>query len=143
MHLAAMLALRFSVITALERDIPFFYRLARRYGLNDQLASVRSVDIPVLELHSEGDRLIEALAEQSAKAVLEDGAHILIFGCTGMMGLARRVEQALVDRGCPVPVIDPSLAALKLAEGLVDIGLAHSKRTYPRPPDKAIVGYPW
>jgi len=83
-----------------------------------------------------------ALVEQSARAVLEDGAHILVFGCTGMRGLAQQVEQGLAERGCAVPVIDPSMAALKLAEGLVDMGLSHSKRTYPPPPPKEIVGYP-
>ena len=59
-----------------------------------------------------------------------------------MKGLAQQLEQALAERGYTVPVIDPSLAALKLAEGLVDMGLAHSKHTYPLPPAKEIVGYP-
>jgi allantoin racemase len=142
MHLAAILAHRFSVLTVLERDIPLIDRLARLYGLKGNLASVRPVNIPVLELDRDRERLMGALVEQSARAVVEDGAHILLFDCTGMRGLAQQVEQALAERGCTVPVIDPSLAALKLAEGLVDMGLAHSKRTYPLPPDKEIVGYP-
>jgi allantoin racemase len=142
MHLAAILAHRFSVITVLERDIPLFYRLARRYGLNSNLASVRPVNIPVLELDRDRERLMGVLVEQSARAIVEDGAHIIVFGCTGMKGVAKQVEQALVERGFAVPVIDPSLAALKLAEGLVDMGLSHSKRTYPPPPQKDIVGYP-
>jgi len=142
MHLAAILAHRFSVITVLERDIPLIDRLARLYGLESKLASARPVNIPVLELGKDRERLVEALAEQSVRAVTEDGAHIIVFGCTGMRGLARQVEQALAERGYPVPVIDPGLAALKLAEGLVDVGLSHSKRTYPPPPPKEIVGYP-
>jgi allantoin racemase len=142
MHLAAILAHRFSVITVLERDIPLIDRLARLYGLESKLASARPVNIPVLELGKDREWLVEALAEQAARAVAEDGAHIIVFGCTGMRGLARQVEQALAERGYPVPVIDPGLAALKLAEGLVDMGLSHSKRTYPPPPPKEIVGYP-
>ncbi|NIO68660.1 MAG: hypothetical protein GTN71_06340, partial [Anaerolineae bacterium] len=142
MHLAAILAHRFSVLTVLERDIPLIDRLARLYGLESNLASVRPVNIPVLELDRDRERLVEALVEQSARAVAEDGAHIIFFGCTGMMGSAQQVEQALAERGYSVPVIDPSLAALKLAEGLVDMGLSHSKRTYPPPPPKEVVGYP-
>jgi allantoin racemase len=142
MHLAAILAHRFSVITVLERDIPLFYRLARRYGLNSNLASVRPVNIPVLELDRNRERLIGALVEQSVKAVLEDGAHIIVFGCTGMSGLAKEVEQALAEQGYAAPVVDPSLAALKLAEALVGMGLSHSKRTYPPPPPKEVIGYP-
>jgi allantoin racemase len=142
MHLAAILAHRFSVMTVLERDIPLFNRLAQLYGLEGNLASIRPVNIPVLELDRDRERLMGALVEQSVRAAVEDGAHILLFGCTGMSGLAQQVEQALAERGYTVPVIDPSLAALKLAEGLVDMGLSHSKRTYPPPPPKEIVGYP-
>ncbi|MGA9347804.1 MAG: aspartate/glutamate racemase family protein [Anaerolineae bacterium] len=142
MHLAVILAHQFSVLTVLERDIPLIDRLAQLYGLEGNLASVRPVNIPVLELDRDRERLMEALVEQSARAIAEDGAHIIFPGCTGMRGLAQQVEQALADRGYAVPVIDPSLAALKLAEGLVDMGLSHSKRTYPPPPPKEIVGYP-
>jgi len=142
MHLAAILAHRFSVVTILERDTPLIERLARLYGLEDKLTSTRPVNIAVLELEKDRDRLVKALIEQSAQAVLKDGAHAIVFGCTGMIGLARSVEEGLAQRGCEVPVIDPSLAALKWAEGLVETGLAHSKRTYPLPPDKEIVGYP-
>ncbi len=142
MHLAAILAHRFSVITVLERDIPLICRLALLYGLESNLASVRPVDIPVLELDRDRERLMGVLVEQSARAIQEDGAHIIVFGCTGMRGVAKQVEQALAERGFAVPVIDPSLAALKLAEGLVDMSLSHSKRTYPPPPPKDIVGYP-
>jgi allantoin racemase len=142
MHLAVILAHRFSVMTVLERDIPRIYRLARLYGLESNLASVRPVNIPVLELDRNREQLMGALVEQSVKAVLDDGAHIIVFGCTGMSGLAKEVEQALAEQGYAVPVVDPSLAALKLAEALVDMGLSHSKRTYPSPTTKDVVGYP-
>jgi allantoin racemase len=141
MHMAAILAHRFSVVTILERDTPLIERLARLYGLKDKLASTRPVNIPVLELDKDRPRLLEALIDQSAKAILEDRAHAIVFGCTGMIGLARSVQEGLAQRGCEVPVIDPSLAALKWAESLVDTALAHSKRTYPYPPEKEISGY--
>ncbi len=141
MHLAAILAHRFSVVTVLERDTPILERLALLYGLENKLASIRPIGIPVLELTRDRDHVLEALIDQSATAVLKDGAHAIVFGCTGMIGLARSVQDGLADRGCEVPVIDPSLAALKWAETLADTGLVHSKRTYPYPPEKEILGY--
>jgi len=149
MHLAAILGHRFSVIAVLERDIPPIDRQARLYGLERELASVRPVNIPVLDLDKDRDpstplragRLVGALVEQATRAVAEDGAHVIVFGCTAMMGLAHQVELALAERGYAVPVIDPGVAALKLAEGLVDMRLAHSKRTWPPPPSKEIIGY--
>jgi len=138
-HLAAMLAHRFSVVTILERDIPLLDRLFRKYGVAEKVASVRVVDIPVLELGADETRLASVVAEAAAKAVREDGAHALVFGCTGIRGVTEAVAQALVERGLAVPVINPSLAALKLAESLVDMGLAQSKRTYATPPPKETI----
>ena len=141
MHVAAMLGHRYSVITVLDRLGPGFHHRASRAGTVGQLASVRSVNIPVLELGDHA-RLLKALVRESLKAVREDGAHVIIFGCTGMAGLARDVEEGLKKDGInDVPVIDPAILALKVAEALADMGLSHSKRTYPAPPEKEIIGY--
>jgi allantoin racemase len=141
MHIAAMLGHRFSVVTILDRLIPLIDHLAAKAGLGERLASVRTVDIPVLELDDQ-ERLLKALVNESVKAVREDGAHVIIFGCTGMAGLAAKVEEGLKKNGITdVPVIDPAVLAVKIAEALADMGLSHSKRTYPAPPEKEIIGY--
>jgi len=141
MHVAAMLGHRFSVLAVLEADERAFFDHATKAGLASRLASVRAIDIPVLEL-GDRDRTVKALVEQSVRAVEEDGAHILIFGCTGMAGMAGAVEEGLRQQGiADVPVIDPGLLAFKMAEALAGMGLSHSKRTYPSPPKKEIVGY--
>ena len=141
MHVAAMLAHRFSVVTVLDSAAPMFDRHAARTGVAERLASVRAVNIPVLEL-GDTERVIKALIEQSAMAVTDDGAHLIVFGCTGMIGLAGDVKKGLEHLGIAgVPVIDPAILAVKVAEAVVDMGLSHSKRTYPLPPEKEIVGY--
>lgn len=142
MHMASMLSHKFSVVTVLDRLIPMIENQAKVYGIEEKLASVRAVDIPVLELEEDYDRLVNALVDESVKAVEEDGAHSIIFGCTGMIGCANAVEQGLKQRGYDgVPVIDPVIAAIKIAEAVVDLGVSHSKRTYPYPPEKNVVGY--
>jgi len=142
MHIATMLGHRFSVVGVLDTDAPPFYDHAANAGLAGQMASVRAVNIPVLELEDDRDRLVGALVEQALKAVREDGAHVIIFGCTGMAGLARDVEEGLRAQGvADVPVIDPGMLAFKFAEALAGMGLSHSKRTYPYPPEKEIIGY--
>jgi allantoin racemase len=141
MHVAAMLGHKFSVVTILERLIPLIDHSATKTGQTERLASVRTVDIPVLQL-DDHDRLLKALVDESVKAVREDGAHVIIFGCTGMAGLAAKVEEGLRKNGITdVPVIDPAVLAVKIAEALADMGLSHSKRTYPAPPAKEIIGY--
>ena len=142
MHIASMLGHSFSVITVLDTLRPQFENQAKVYGVRDKLASVRSVDIPVLDLEVDRARMVNALIEQAIRAIEEDGADVLIFGCTGMLGAADQVQQGLAARGYDgVPVIDSMVAAVKLAEALADAGLRHSKRTYPFPPSKRIVGY--
>jgi allantoin racemase len=141
MHLAALLAHSFSVITVLDAVVPLLDDLAKRYGLSDKLASIRSVDIPVLEL-DDHERMMNALTEESVKAIEEDGAHAIVFGCTGMRGCADALRERLTARGYSgIPVIDPVVAAFKIAEAIVDLGLAPSTRTYATPREKAIPGY--
>lgn len=142
MHVASMLGHTFSVITVLEYLRPMFENRASIYGLRDKLASVRAVEIPVLELESDHHRLVQSLADEAQAAVDNDGAHVMIFGCTGMLGTAEAVEQELAARGYEhVPVIDSMVWAIKMAEAIVDMGLRHSKRTWPYPPQKNVAGY--
>jgi allantoin racemase len=68
MHLAAILAHRFSVVSVLGRDTPITERLAFLCGLEDKLASTRPIDIPVLELTKDRGHVLEALIDQSATA---------------------------------------------------------------------------
>jgi allantoin racemase len=143
MHVASMLGYRFSILTVLERLVHLDEEKAARYGLAGRMASVRPVGIPVLDLERDEDRLIRALTEQGLRAVHDDGAHVLILGCTGMLGMATRLRAALTERGVRhVPVIDPIPATLQVAAALARSGLTHSKRTYPQPPDKDRPGYP-
>ena len=66
------------------------------------------------------------------------GAEVLTLGCAGMSGLQIRMAKEL-----GVPVVDGVGAAVKLVEGLVDLGLKTSKiRTYAYPLDKARPGWP-
>lgn len=142
MHLASMLGHKFSVITVLESLKPQFANQAKIYGVQDKLASVRAVDIPVLDLEKDFNRMVDTLVDQAMLAVAEDGADVIMFGCTGMLGAAQRVEDGLNARGAiGIPVIDPMVASVKLAEALVGAGLCHSKRAYPVPPEKMVVGF--
>jgi len=141
MHVAAMLGHKFSVVTVLDRLIPELELHAQEYGVKSKLASARSVDLPVLDLEKGREQFVARALDKAVEAIEEDGAHVIVLGCTGLAGLAQQIENALRERGHEVPVIDPASTALKVAEALVDLKLAHSKRTYPYPPEKEVVGY--
>ena len=140
MHVAAMLGHRFSVVTVLDRCRPLLENRAKIHGVDAKLASVRAVELPVLELEADAGRL-RLLIEQAAQAVAKDGADAIIFGCTGMFGCAKTVREGLSAAGHDVPVIDPVPTAIQVAAGLLEVGLRHSKTAYAASPAKTITGY--
>jgi allantoin racemase len=142
LHVASLLAQNFSVVTTSRAVIPMLQDLLEQYGLAARCRSIRAVDVPVLSLGDE-DRLRAGLEHESLRAVEEDGAHAIVFGCTGMRGWAEHLSAHLADKGHEgIPVIDPALTTLKIAEALVDLGLTPSERSYPTPDSgKGVAGY--
>lgn len=141
MHLANMLGHRFAFITVLDRIKPLVDDLVVTYGLSEKYASFQAVDIPVLELTRDADALNAALTEKARVSIEADGADIVVLGCTGFLGCAEAMEASLRAAGHDVPVIDPVPATVHVAEALIKAGLSQSKRAYPHPDEKPIVGY--
>ncbi|MCY4597351.1 MAG: aspartate/glutamate racemase family protein [Bryobacterales bacterium] len=141
MHLASMLGHRFSFITVLDRIRPMVEDLVSAYGLREKYASFQAVDIPVLELTHDLDVLNDALAEKAMVSIEQDGADIVVLGCTGFLGCAEAMRASLLTRGYDVPVIDPIPATVLVAEALIKAGISHSKHAYPCPEKKPIAGY--
>lgn len=140
MHMASMLALNFSILTTGETVVGMFDDLIRRYGFSDRVSSLRTVNIPVLDLGDE-KRLLDALCHQ-AELAYDDGAHAIVFGCTGMRGWAGKIEDHLASTGrVRIPVLDPIAVAVRTAESLAALRLVPSLRSYPTPPEKQIMGY--
>ena len=73
--------------------------------------------------------------------MLDDRPDYIIFGCTGMLGCAEAVRDGLLRDGLDIPVIDPVPVTVNVAAALARSRLAHSKRAYPEPPKKNVVGY--
>lgn len=127
MHLAAMLGKKFSIIALRGHEEPLFREQARETGLADRLVSVREVDVNFPELEEFGDqKLKEDLFRESKLAIEEDGADVLILGCTSFV----EVEEWL-SKELGVPVLQPGNVAIKVAELLHDLNLTQSRKAYP------------
>ncbi len=131
MLLAAELGHRFSVITVMESIVAPIAHQAAKAGLHGKLASVRSAEIPVLELMKDRDATMRRMIEVGRDVVKRDRADAIVLGCMTMSFL-NVADELAAELG--VPVINAGKAALKAAESLVSQGLAHSKRAYPIPP---------
>ena len=128
-HMASLVAGKFSVVTTLSRSVPAIEHNLHRYGLAARCARVRASDIPVLELENPASDARARISAEIERAIAEDHAEAIVLGCAGMADLA-----ASLTRQHGVPVVDGVAAAVKLAEGLVGLGLKTSKRGGYAPP---------
>jgi allantoin racemase len=128
---AATLGYRFSVISPEPGAALIFRNRVRAYGLEGYLASIRALETPVRGLRADLDVLRQAMCDAGRQAVEKDGADVIVPGCGQIWGLSSELSEAL-----GVPVLDPRATALRFTEMVVGLGLSHSKRTYPYPPDK-------
>jgi allantoin racemase len=126
--LAIMLGHKFSIIGTMVQQA-FMERKVWEQALSARLASIRSLGVPVAEARKELERTYSLLKNECENAIVKDGADVIILSCLALFGLADQLMKEL-----KVPVIDPALAALKMAEMQVSLRLTHSKKTYPFPP---------
>lgn len=133
LHFANLLGYRYAIITTREICVARVRNVARRAGLGERLASVRAAGFGVLDL---GPDCVPRVAAQAVRAIREDGAHVIVLGCTGTaLDMAEQVGREVArEVGAYVPVIDPVKAAIRLAEALVETRMRPSKLAYPTPP---------
>ena len=137
MLLACTVAYKFSIISMPKRSLAATEELLRRYGLESRCASIRLIDVSVLDMENNLGEMKKLLIEEARKAVAEDNAEAILLGCAGLAGLDKDFETEL-----KVPVIDGVVAAVKILEALHDYGLKTSKSlTYLPPEKKAITGF--
>lgn len=135
-HLASVLGKRFSVINILPETEPLIRDKIRKYGLEVNLSSIRTINIPVLELKRNVRKTVAIASEAAEKAVAEDGAGAIVLGCTGMAGLAESIYGHLKEKGYDVPVLDPLRVAVNTAIMIVLLGVRQSKNVFRTPRGK-------
>jgi len=126
LHVASMLvADKFSIVVGRRKWIPKMMDNARNYGFESKIASWRILNLTVPELRNLEETEAAILREARA-AVEEDLAECVVLGCTGMARQAEKVQRVL-----GVPVLDPVIMTLKMAEMRAILwkrfGISHSK----------------
>lgn len=126
MHIAATLGHKFSIIVGRRKWVPKMEDNINMYGLEKKLASFRILNFTVNRMRREREGLERTIAREAKLAIVEDGAEVIILGCTVEAGFSRRLMRLL-----KVPVVDPVIVSFKYAELLADLysklGLSHSK----------------
>jgi len=124
-HLAATMGAKWSVVTVEEVVAKRFDKLlVDFYGVRPSMASIRHIDIRASQLYPEitpTEEVARRIVEVSKKCVKEDGAEIIISGCTIMSALFTNYFKDDPVNVIGVPVIDPMYTAFKFAEMMVDL----------------------
>lgn len=120
MHVAALIANKFSVITTERNSIPWTEIQATNYSVGDKLVGVTSVDLGVSELEFNESNYSKFLTQ--SREELSKGSEAIVLGCTRMNPFAEKLQEDL-----RIPVLEPSKTSLKVTEGLTKIGVKHSR----------------
>jgi allantoin racemase len=128
-QLAASLGRSFGIVTGGERWGPMLREFVASRGLIDRLASVQTVAPTGGDIARDPDAAMTLLAEACCAAA-RDGADHVILGGAGLAGLAPRIRDRV-----PVPVIDSTVAAVRMTEAAAASGFGKaSVGTFALPP---------
>lgn len=125
--IASLLGFTFSVITPVTNPKLIGLRL-QALGFRERLASIRQLEMPVLELRKDVQKTISILEKRCQEAIVQDGADVIMFSCLGLFGMAENLRDRVT-----VPIVDPAWAAVQMAQTVVRMGLTHSPLAYPYP----------
>jgi allantoin racemase len=147
MHIATMLGNRFSVIDISEAHNMHYYNLVVQYRFAAECASIRDIDCPLprpsnpdarpiqqekaLAERGERSEMLERSVTESVAAIEEDGAEVIILGCSAAFWMRPHLQKRLRDMGWDVPVLEGYGCAIEMAKLLVNLRLSVSGLAYP------------
>lgn len=120
---------RIGVLTVSPKVLTMLNRLVAKFGVQNRIVDIRSIDIPVLELVDK-ERLCAALLDEAVKGIKESGVQAYVLGCTAMVDVADNLQQMLKEEGYDIPVLESAQCSLFYLEACVKMGLKHSALTY-------------
>ena len=160
MYLATMLGNKFAVIDISGVHNVYYRDLVYQHQLQHRCVSIRNIgmrlprpgadDGPQLReerrkaLSGQTSIAVENAVAQAELAIQQDGAEVIILGCSGVFWLRPFIEKGLKERGWEIPVLEGYSASITVAKLMIDLGVNASGITYMaehplKLPDKIVV----
>ena len=148
MQIACMLGLKFTVIHFAESSLDKYYNLILQYQMVDRCASIRMLvgydhpnpgDPPHTTLAEEREKAlrgqpskaVDQTVNEAVAAIEEDGAEVIIFGCSGTYWMQPFVQKRLNEMGWDIPVLEGNSSMIVKAKLLVSLGRDASGLMFP------------
>jgi Asp/Glu/hydantoin racemase len=147
MHIAGLLGNKFAIVDIAETHNMQMYQLTVQYRMTERCASIRNVNFPLPSPNFPDDRpiqverdravqsgtsdMLDAAVKESIAAIEEDGAEVIMLGCSAAFWMQPLLEKKLHEIGWDVPVLDGARSAIAVAKMLVDLGLDASGLAFP------------
>jgi len=129
-HVCSLISHRFTLLTTGKHGP--IYRLMEHeqpHGLG-RWVSTRTIGLGVLDVREKPEEAYEACLVEARKAMKNEGSDAFTYGCMSMafLDMDKRLEE---ETG--VPFVNPAKVAVRMAEMYIDLGIKHSKITFPTP----------
>ena len=127
--------------------------LVIQYGFTNECASVRNVNFPLPRPQYPGEPSIEderkravagersamldAAVEEAVNAIQNDGAEVIMLGCSAAFWMQPFLARRLKGAGVGVPVLEDTRCAIELAKLWVNLGVDASGLMLPSERPKA------
>lgn len=122
---AASLGGSVGIITTDSNGLYTEAKKAKDNGFEDIIKTIRSVDLPVLELGRK-DTLLDRLAEICMDSASNEPIRVFVLGCTGMSYIVEELRERLKTKGCSVAVVEPLATGIRYLEYIIGSGFTNS-----------------
>jgi Asp/Glu/hydantoin racemase len=147
MHVAGLLGNKFSIVDIGETHNMQMYNLVVQYRMTERCGSIRNINYPLPSPNFPNDKPIEierdralngaqsgmldAAVQESIAAIEDDGAEVIVLGCSAAFWLQPLLQKRLNEIGWEVPVLEGYRCAIEVAKTLVDLGVDASGLAFP------------
>jgi allantoin racemase len=125
-YTASIIANKFSIITNLSASHEALKNNLKRYDLNHKCVSLRSIEVPILDMETMSKSNIKKLENEINRTICEDKPEAIIITSPGILNLTKIFSDRF-----NIPIVEGVTAAATLLENLSKQGLKIKKFTEP------------
>ena len=129
-HVCSLISHKFTLLTTgKDGRVKSLLEHEQPHGLG-RWVSTRSIGMGVLDVREKPDEAFKATLREAEAAMAEEGSDAFTYGCMSMafLDMDKRLEKEL-----GVPFVNPAKVSVRMAEMYIDLGIRHSKITFPKP----------